>query len=278
MKRLNEKIESFKIPVTEEQLKEIKDKRNKMYKEIVKADLGLGIQFINLVEDENVKISFVEQAYKCATCYDSDECSQFSKFMQPHLEQYEEDFVITYQPCINKRGGSETYINTRNCNNYFHTKERDKILNHMLLGQGIYLHGLGGRGKTFTLGYVENYFNKKGKSTYFKLANTIQKNVMDYKTKNEELNKIYNADMIFIDDFGGNDFTEKSLYHCWIPIIKELVDNNKPIFIASNYALKSISKEIEVTLDKTTADIICDRLKQYGEFEFNGENYRTTER
>ena len=78
--------------ITEEQKQALRDRRNRMYKDIVNANLGLNVEFIKMLDD-NAKISFIEEAYKCVDCRDSDECKQCHTFMQPNIEQYENSFI-----------------------------------------------------------------------------------------------------------------------------------------------------------------------------------------
>ena len=108
----------------------------------------------------------------------------------------------------------------------------------------------------------------RGQSLYLDLANNITRNVFDFKTRQETLDACINAEILIIDDFGGESYMAVNGFHtvfdCWIPILKNRIDNGKITYISSNYNLNSLSDRLEKATDKITATIIMDRIKTIG--------------
>lgn len=260
-----------------EYTKNQKSRRNAIYKNIMNSKLDVNAHLIEFLDDPIDKLVFIEELNKCLNCSNPDECPAQVAHYQPTIQQHNESYTLDYQICNKQRGAYNTYINIKECENYYNNANREPILKELLKGEGGYIWGNGGHGKTFTLGYIANELNKKGLSIYFNLSATIQKVVMNYDDKltaMELLNRIENCDILLIDDFGGERWTKNSLLSCWVPIIKTRIDNRKPIYFSSNYSLETIMRSIEVETDETTANIVYDRIKTQPVFEFKDKNYR----
>ena len=260
-----------------EYTKNQKSRRNAIYKNIINSKLDVNAHLIEFLDNPVDKIVFIEELSKCLSCTNSDECRLAIPYYYPTIQQSENCYELEYHDCVKKRGYRNDYIDIRQCDNYFRNENRTPIVTELLKGKGGYIWGNGGHGKTFTLGYVANHLNKQGKSIYFNLSANIQKIIMDYDNKEfalEVLDKVTHCDVLLIDDFGGERWTKNSILTCWVPIIKSRIDNNLPIYFSSNYSLESIMKAIESEVDKTTANIIYDRIKMQPVYEFKDKNYR----
>ena len=272
MKKISQGLEFINSKIADDPISN-KEKYNDMYIAIKKANLNLNVERVSELE-YNSKVTFLEQAYNCVKCKNADICPQNAKFNQPIIVFEDNTYYLAYQKCNKRRGKIHSYIDITKYDDYYKNEDRDKILTQLLKGEGGYIFGLGGRGKTYTMSYVANHFNKQGKNIYFDLANSIQKNVMNFDTRNKTLDDLIEADYLFIDDIGGDKFTENNVYSCWTMIIKMRIDKKKPIYFSSNFSLDTILKKIENVTDKTTSQILLDRLSLQGVWEFKDINYR----
>ena len=267
----------FKDKVTDEYKNAQRDRRNNIYKKILKSNLDVNAHLIEFLEDPIDKIVFIEENNKCLNCTNADQCKAEIQHYQPTIQQHGEYYTLDYQLCNKQRGAYNDYMNIKECDKYYNTEARKEILEHFLKGVGGYIWGDGGHGKTFTLGYIANKLNKKGISIYFDLGAHIQTDLMNYDNPQKRLamfKKLEEVDILLIDDFAGERWTESSILSCWVPLIKTRLDNHKPIYFSSNYSLESVGGMIRKITDETTANIIYDRIKKQKVFEFKDKNYR----
>lgn len=184
-------------------------------------------------------------------------------------------YDLAYKRCPRSRGAIKTYIPLKEFENIFKSPKREFVLQKFLQGKGGYVYGTAGRGKTYIMGYTANELNKRGKSVWFDLANNITQGVWNFETREEILRYAQVVDLLFIDDFGGELFTEKVIFECWSPIIKGRIDNGKPIYISSNYNPEELSNKIAKASDGVTATVLLDRIISQGTIhELQDKNYR----
>ena len=82
--------------------------------------------------------------------------------MQPYLYNEDDYCQIIYTSCPKRRGKIFSYIKFQEYTDFYYNDDRKKILKEMLKGNGGYIHGKGGRGKTYTMAYVANILNLQG--------------------------------------------------------------------------------------------------------------------
>ena len=226
------------------------------------------------------KLIYKSQIAICDECNGFDRCNQDSKGIKPiiAMDNLSKIWNIVGTPCGKQRGNWYSHLNIKEYNDIYSNDKRDGIVNHLLKGKGGFIYGDGGNGKTYTLGYIANEFNKAGKTIYFDLANNISKKVFEFDTRQSTLNDIYNTDIFILDDFGGENFVAykgfNTIFDVWLPIIKNRVDSKKTTYISSNYDLNTLAKRIKEVTDEITSTILMDRIKTLGVINFKDKNYR----
>lgn len=216
----------------------------------------------------------------CDDCKGFDKCKQDLIGIVPVItKNYStNEWEMSGKDCGKQRGKWHSHLNIKLYTDIYKNTSRDNIVKFMLKGEGAFIFGEGGHGKTYSLGYIANEFNKQGKSIYFDLANNISNKVFNFNTRQETLNDIYNADVFILDDLGGETFKNingfNTIFDVWIPIFKNRLDNGKTTYISSNYSLDILADRIKKATDNITADIILDRIGRLGVINFKDKNYR----
>jgi len=223
------------------------------------------------------KLVFKELIAKCKACKDGDKCQQNSYGMQPIIGKVEESYMIFYTPCKFKRGHYHSYIDIKSYKNIYKNSNRNHIIDELIKGNGGFIYGRAGHGKSYTMGYIANMLNKKGHDVYFDLANNIVQQVWKFETRDSKLKELQEVEYLFIDDFGGEKISSDIIYICWTPIIKSRIDNNKPTYFTSNYSLRELVVKLGKVSDMTTAQVLLDRIKVKGSYEFKDKDYRMGE-
>jgi DNA replication protein DnaC len=225
------------------------------------------------------KLIYKSQIEICENCKGIDKCKQDTVGISPIIARsyITGKWELAGKNCGKQRGKCYSHLNIKSYDDIYNNPHRDKMVKFLLKCKGGFIHGEGGHGKTYTLGYLANVFNKKGKSIYMDLANNISNAIKNFDIKEQVLNDIYNADIFILDDFGGEKLTEFIVYNVWIPILKNRIDNGKTTYISSNYSLNILAGRIKTATDEITSTILMDRIKTLGVINFKDKNYRFEE-
>lgn len=274
-------MEKFKLPkiaqdIIESNKERLRNERNKKYAEIKKANMDINAHLIKMLEDPIDRMVFVEENYKCLHCTNQDECKSNTPHYQPTIQRHGDSYYLDYQLCSNQRGRINSYVEIKDCNDYYGSPNKKQAVEDLIRARCGYLSGLAGRGKTYVMRYIANYFNKQGKSVFFHLASDIKRDMLNYKDRLdvETLEEMTNVDVLVIDDFYNETFTATTIERVWLPIIKKRIDNKKGIYFTSNYSYANFIKEIELVKDKTTKDVIDTRLAHLPKIDLRDKNYR----
>lgn len=110
--------------------------------------------------------------------------------------------------------------------------------------KGLFLRGKPGVGKTYLSMAIANYYAKEGKTCAFVNMPTF---ISDMKrmfqtpiVMEETLQKIKKADVIILDDIGGESVTNWSRDDILLPILDARLQSGKTTFFTSNYAMKEL--------------------------------------
>ena len=153
------------------------------------------------------------------------------------------------------------------------------LFNKLVKKENGYVRSPAGFGKTTLMLNIAKHFYRDGYNVMYELAVNISTELKDFTNENEsiadKIKKYQDVDILFIDDFARESLTAYKIMDIFNPIIQYRIDNNKPLYINSNYTLDQLFKVIESKVDTVSADAFCDRIKHnLGLFKLDGKNYR----
>lgn len=145
-------------------------------------------------------------------------------------------------------------------------------------GDGIYLFGTKGAGKTHITACMANDLMERLYSVLYTNFSDISTNIrgtfgMKGSAEHDYLHKLENVDFLFIDDF-GTELVKRNDQDLWLQekvfeIINKRYNNKKPIIFTSNYSLIQVMKE------RGVASKTIDRINEICvSMELRGNSYR----
>jgi primosomal protein DnaI len=147
--------------------------------------------------------------------------------------------------------------------------------------KGIYLHGPYGCGKSYIMAWLANKFAENGKKVVFAyypdLIRQIKSSIATGGLE-EAVETLKDADVLFLDDFGGETTTTFIRDEVLGAVLQERMENRKLTFITSNLDPASLHNHLAETakdVDELKASRIEERITILMEFvELNDSNYR----
>lgn len=148
-------------------------------------------------------------------------------------------------------------------------------------GQGLYLHGSFGSGKTFLISAMFNELAKDG----------VKSNIIfwpefltDLKTSfgsddfKEKLDQVKKSKLLLIDDIGAENTTPWSRDDVLCPILQYRMQEALPTFFTSNFTLEELESHLSVSregVEIVKAKRIMERIYQLAiDIELNSKNLR----
>ena len=226
--------------------------------------------------NESDKIIYENDIAVCKECL-SGEDKLCERGLMPYIifDDVFNKYQLSYIRCPKSRAWHKSYIPLTEFEDIFKSQKRESVLRKFLKGKGGYIYGNAGRGKTYIMGFTANELNKRNKTVMFDLANNISQAVWSFDTREDTLRLCQKVDVLFVDDFGGERFTEEIIFTVWSPIIKGRIDNGKPVYISSNYNPDELATKISKASDRVTATVLLDRILSQGAIhELDDKNYR----
>lgn len=120
--------------------------------------------------------------------------------------------------------------------------------------KGIYLYGPFGTGKTYILLSLAKYLAKKGKKVVFayypELVREVKSSIAN-NTLEKLITKLKNVDVLMLDDIGGEMNSGFIRDEFLGPILQYRMMAGLPVFMTSNYDIKTLSKHLAETKDES---------------------------
>lgn len=138
------------------------------------------------------------------------------------------------------------------------------------INYNLFFYGQTGLGKTFLSSIIAKNLLDKGKTVIYERATKMFSLYDDYKFKDytlkDEVEKLYNCDLLVIDDL-GSEFLTKNGVAFLFDLINERLINNKKIIINTNLDISQFSENYTVRLTSR----IYENFKIFG---FKGDDIR----
>lgn len=134
---------------------------------------------------------------------------------------------------------------------------------------GFYLCGEPGSGKTYLACCFINAMAKKGKTCAFvNVSNYISKlktNMYDKDAFAKQIDALKRADVVVLDDIGGESVSNWSRDEILLPILNERMENNKTTLFTSNYSIDNLqlyyAANSKFVNDQVGAKRLIERMK-----------------
>lgn len=147
----------------------------------------------------------------------------------------EEDYAIDLQKIdFNFVGRNEAYV-----------RAYSRIIDSFEDPKGIYLYGQPGVGKSYLMKGAANYYTKSGKTVAFvNLPKLIPASrAYEFGRIHETIRLMNRADILFLDDIGGEHITSWTRDEVLFPLLEERMNNRRKTYMTSNYDLNSLQNE-----------------------------------
>lgn len=256
-------------------------------------------EFISKLSKDEIEMNiclFLEQVKAnkiCNNCQGKKECLSDVPNMQSYLIKDTSVISREYYPCSYKNIIDEDLLEILYTPNDIElgdidvTTERTEIIKSIQDYKasdgikGIYLYGSFGTGKTFLMLNLAKYLVKKGKKVIFayypELVRKAKSSIGD-NTLEKLIVKLKNADVLMLDDIGGELNTSFIRDEFLGPILQYRMMANLPVFMTSNYGINDLKKHFEDSKDSNDpvkASRIMERITYLMKpVELTGKDYR----
>ena len=232
---------------------------------------------------------------KCKKCLGKKSCTMDTEFYQSFLTLEYGKVIQKLAPCkyvpkVNFDLVDLMYMPLDAfCGELYVVSERSEVINEALkiikgeTRKGLYLHGSYGTGKSYLAYNILNQFAKKGKTVVFclvpEMIRSIKDNMMVHGYIDKLVVKLKNADVLVLDDLGGEMNSPFTRDEILFPILDHRMnDISKITFITSNldpYGMEThFANEKDGTND-VAAGRIMERIRAISTpIELKGKNYR----
>lgn len=130
--------------------------------------------------------------------------------------------------------------------------------------KGLYLWGKPGAGKSYLAAGITNYYAKKNKSVAYvnvpKLIADLKMMFHSSEAMDRKLSRIKKADVVVLDDIGGESVTSWSRDDILLPLLDARMEKKKLTIFTSNYAMEDLRQRLSMTANKSNEPIAAERL------------------
>lgn len=230
----------------------------------------------------------------CNACQGKKPCEMDVPQMQSKLVYNHGNIVRTYYSCpyLDKINDDLLELlffpETNVSGKIYDTIERQEVIyainefaKNPMQNKGLYIHGSFGTGKTFILLKLAKQLTKLNYNVVFvyypDLVRHIKSSIANNKVE-EIVNKLKIADILMLDDVGGENNTSYIRDEVLGPILQYRMLGNKPTFMTSNYSIEYLRQHFTETkdeIDHVKSDRIIERITfMMKVIELKGKNYR----
>lgn len=299
MKKISEVIPAFSTGADRDQLIESLLENPQIRAFVVSNDLKHNA----LLDGMNALLSFREQHQACANCQGFDVCVSPHPGMEPILALESGVPTLKYQPCqhakhlTKKRRIDSLYVPQKvfeadmDDMDLISSSRRDIHRAIVSLFQaydagkpvkGFYLIGPYQTGKTYILAAIANEFAKRGRDVLFgyypDMVREFKSSIGD-GTLEEKVRRLKSADVLFLDDIGGESTSPFVRDEVLGPILQHRLMDQKPTFFSSNVPMISYRESMltsNAAIEKSKAGRIYERIAAMAtEFEIKEKPIRS---
>ncbi len=120
--------------------------------------------------------------------------------------------------------------------------------------KGLFIYGMNATGKSYLLSAIAHALAEKGSTVLFvympDLARSIKQG-MNEGNLEERINMLKQADILMMDDLGGENMTTWFRDEILVPILQYRLSAKLPVFMSSNYDFMQLMEFLSVTKDDT---------------------------
>jgi primosomal protein DnaI len=133
--------------------------------------------------------------------------------------------------------------------------------------QGMYIHGQYGTGKSYLLSAIAQELAQRGITVLFVYMPDLTRSLkqgMNEGNLEERVNKLKQADVLMMDDFGGENVSTWFRDEILIPVLQYRLSAKLPVFMTSNYShlqLLDIMTLVKDESGRSKAGRLIQRLK-----------------
>lgn len=130
--------------------------------------------------------------------------------------------------------------------------------------KGLYLWGKPGAGKSFLAAGMCNHYAKRKKKVAFvnvpKLIADLKMMFHEAEAMDTKLRGIKNADIVVLDDIGGESVTSWSRDDILLPLLDARMEKKRLTIFTSNYSLDELKQRLSMTSNKISEPMAAERL------------------
>lgn len=256
---------------------------------IQKFILDHDLKHEDVIRSLNVFLTFRDEKNICDKCSGLADCKLATVGFTPKLEYHPSYIELSYSRCKYNRFNQSTdniyamYVPKKIFNATLDNLDligdvRKSINNYILrflkeynkdnFIRGMYISGKYGTGKTYILAILANELAKIGHSVYFAyypdLARELKSSIGDGSLE-EKITSIKEAEILMLDDIGGEYFSEFIRDEVLGPILQHRLLDNKPTFFSSNLGYNDLAKAFRKSdnnLETIASYRIVERIKR----------------
>jgi primosomal protein DnaI len=256
---------------------------------INKFILDHDLKHTDVIDNLNTFLTFRDEINHCTNCPSLNACKLSTVGFTPKLEYNNSYIELTYSRCkynnynIASDNIQAMYVPKRIFNasldDFDLIGDTRKAINNYILKflknyshenfmKGAYITGKYGTGKTYVLAIIANELAKLGHKVYFAyypdLARELKSSIGDGSLE-EKIAMIKEAEILMLDDIGGEYFSEFIRDEVLGPILQHRLLDNKPTFFSSNLVYNDLATSFRKTdngLEKVASFRIVERIKR----------------